>query len=58
MAFNQFEAGLVGCRSRVLATSDRNASLEVSMFIQRAIKLLVKSCPMISCNLANSAMST
>ena len=57
MAFNRCDAGSVGCRLRVLAMSDRNASLEVSMFIQRAIKLLVRSCPMISCNLTNSAMS-
>ena len=58
MAFNQCDAGLVGCRLRVLAMSDRNASLEVSMFLRRAIKLLVKSCPTVSCNLANSGMST
>ena len=57
MAFNRCDAGLVGCRLRVLATSNRSASLEVSRFIQRAIKLLVRSCPMISCSLTNSAMN-
>ena len=57
MAFSQCDAGSVGCRLRVLATSDRNASLEVSRFIRRAIKLLVRSCPMTSCSLVNSAMS-
>ena len=57
MAFNRCDAGSVGCRLRVLATSDRSASLEVSRFIRRAIKLLVRSHPTISSNLANSAMS-
>ena len=37
MAFNRCNAGSVGCRLRVLATSDRSASLEVSRFIRRAL---------------------
>ena len=57
MAFNWCEAGSVGCRLRVLATSVRSALLEVSRSIRRAIRLLVRSRPTSSCILVNSAMN-
>ena len=40
-------------RFKVLARSDERALQEVSRSERKAIKLLVRSSPMISCNLAN-----
>ena len=55
VAFTWRDTGSSGWRFKVLAMSDKSTSQEASRSVQRAIKLLVKSSPIIRCSLADSA---
>ena len=55
VAFTWRDAGSSGWRFKVLTMSDKSTSQEASRSVWRAIKLLVKSSPIIRCSLADSA---